>query len=210
MPDIVQQIRNGKVLVWIHDDSLQPLKVYRYRVGIKFLNPLLSFDNVVTDPSFAATASVTTPFSEWSDPVEVPQSTEFFLTGAGEARGRVTVFARSTGQQVKERFTVVPGQSIGEVKNIPLTNPADGSVGEVPVDFSTGAIVVQFNVTRTGGRAVVEMLYLDEKGNLQTKVDINSLPRSDREYLRYKELEDKEKVTRLAAEAAKAAMVPTP
>jgi len=123
----------------------------------------------------------------------------------------VTVFARSTGQQVKERFTVVPGQSIGQVKTIPLTTPADGSVGPVSVDFSTGAIVVQFNVTRTGGgRAVVEMLYLDERGNLRTKVDVNSLPRSDREYLRYKELEDKEKVTRLAAEAAKAATVPPP
>ncbi|MCJ7544476.1 MAG: hypothetical protein MUP47_07935, partial [Phycisphaerae bacterium] len=203
-------VQNGKVLVWIHDDSLQPLKVYRYRVGVKFLNPLLGFDNTVTDPNFAAVASVATPFSEWSKEVEVPQSTEFFLTGASESRGRVTVFARSTGQQVKERFTVAPGQSIGQIKNIPLTNPADGTVGEVPVDFTTGAIVVQFNVTRTGGRPVVEMLYLDEKGNLQTKVDINSLPRSDLEYTRYKELEEKEKVTRLAAEAAKAAMVPTP
>lgn len=210
VPDILQQVQNGKVLVWIHDDSLQPLKVYRYRVGMKFLNPVLGFDNMVTDPSFAAAPSVTTPFSEWSDPVEVPQSTEFFLTGASELRGRVTVFTRSTGQQVKERFTIVPGQSIGQVKNIPLTNPADGTVDEVPVDFSTGAVVVQFNITRTGGRALVEVLYLDEKGNLCTKVDINSLPRSDREYQRYKELEEKEKVTRLAAEAAKAAMVPAP
>ena len=80
----------------------------------------------------------------------------------------------------------------------------------MPVDFATGAIVVQFNVNRTAGRSFVEMLYLDGKGNLQTKVDINSLPRSDREYQRYKELEDKEKVTRLAAEAAKAATVTPP
>ena len=116
MPLITTQMQNGKVLVWIHDDSLQPLKVYRYRVAVKFLNPLLGFDNVVTDPSFAASSSVTTPFSEWSDPVEVPQSTEFFLTGASESSGRVMVFARSTGQQVKERFTVVPGQSIGQIE----------------------------------------------------------------------------------------------
>jgi hypothetical protein len=78
------------------------------------------------------------------------------------------------------------------------------------VDFSTGAIAVEFHVSRTGGRKIAEMLYLDEKGkNLQTKVDINTLARSDPEYVRYKELEEKEKVTRLAAEAARAGQQPT-
>ncbi|MCJ7544664.1 MAG: hypothetical protein MUP47_08915, partial [Phycisphaerae bacterium] len=51
VPEFPVQVQNGKVLVWIHDDSLQPLKVYQYRLGVKFLNPLLGFDNVVTDPS---------------------------------------------------------------------------------------------------------------------------------------------------------------
>lgn len=210
VPDILWQFQHANVLVWLHDDSLQPLKVYRYRLAVKFLNPLLGFDNVVRDPSYAATPWIPTPFSPWSDPVEIPQSTEFFLAGASETQGRVTVFTRSTGQQVKERFTVVPGQSIGGVKNIELTNPADQTVGNVPVDFSTGAIAVQFNIIRTTGRSLVEMLYLDEKGDLRSKVDINSLPRNDREYLRYKELEEKEKVTRLAAEAAKVATTLTP
>lgn len=210
VPDILWQMQHGSVLAWIHDDSLQPLKVYRYRVAVKVLNPLLGFDNMVKDPSFASAPWIPTPFSPWSEAVEVPQSTEFFLTGAGEAQGRVTVFTRSTGQQVKERFSVVPGQSIGGVKNIELTNPADQSVGNVPVDFTTGAVAVQFNVIRATGRNIVEMLYLDEKGDLRTKVDISSLPRNDREYLRYKELEEKEKVTRLAAEAAKGAATPPP
>ncbi len=214
VPDIRDQMQGGKVLVWFHDNSLQPLKVYRYRLGVKFLNPLLGFDNAVKEPSFAQTPAVTTPFSEWSDPVEVPQPTEFFLVGAseleGKVTGRVTVFTRSTGQQVKDRFSIVPGQSIGRVKEILLTNPADGSVGRVPVDFSTGDIAVEIRLTpgAAGGRTVVEMLFLDEKGRLLTKMDINSLARNDREYQRYKELEAQEKVTRLAAKAAKAATQP--
>jgi hypothetical protein len=214
VPDISQQMQAGMVLVWFHDGSLQPLTVYRYRLAVKFLNPLLGFDNVVKETACATEPAVTTPFSEWSDRVEVPQPTEFFLVAAsesaGEMKGKVTVFTRSTGQQVKERFNVVPGQIVGQVKDIQLTNPADGSVGMVPVDFSTGAIAVEFRLSRysAGGRNVVEMLYLDEKGNLQTKVNINSLPRTDREYQRYKELEQKEKVTRLAAEAARAATQP--
>jgi hypothetical protein len=216
VPNIQDQMSSGSVLVWFHDNSLQPLKVYRYRLGVKFLNPLLGFDNAVTEASFAAEPSVTTPFSEWSDPVEVPQPTEFFLVGAteseGKVTGRVTVFTRSTGQQVKERFTVVPGQSIGRVKEILLTNPADGSVGRVPVDFSTGDIAVEIRLSSiaTGGKSVAEVLYLDEKGRLLTKGDINSLTRNDREYQRYKELEAQEKVTRLAAEAARAAIQPGP
>jgi hypothetical protein len=216
VPDIREQMQDGRVLVWFHDNSLQPLKVYRYRLAVKFLNPLLGFDNAVKEASFAADPAVTTPFSEWSDPVEVPQPTEFFLVGAteseGKVTGRVTVFTRSTGQQVKDRFTVVPGQSIGRVKEILLTNPADGSVGRVPVDFTTGDIAVEIRLSSSimGGRSVAEMFYLDEKGRLLTKVDINSVTRNDREYQRYKELEAQEKVTRLAAEAAKAAIPPAP
>jgi hypothetical protein len=83
VPDIAYQMQTGQVLVWFHDNSLQPLKVYRYRLGVKFLNPLLGFDNAVKAPAFAAAPSVTTPFSEWSDPVQVPQATEFFLQGDG-------------------------------------------------------------------------------------------------------------------------------
>jgi len=212
VPDIRQQMTNGNVLVWFHDDSLQSTKVYRYRLAIKFLNPLLGFDNVVEEPAFAAAPSITSQFSDWSDPVEVPKPTEFFLTGSMESQGRVTVtvFTRSTGQQVKKQFTVVPGQAIGEIKEIQLTNPADGTVSKIPVSFATGAIAVEVNFDRVDalGRKAVEMLYLDEKGVLRTKADVNSLSRNDKEYARFRDLEAKEKITRLAAEAAKAALAP--
>ena len=212
IPDIATQMQTGKVLVWFHDSSLQPLKTYRYRLRIQFLNPLLGFDNAVKDPASAAEPLVAGAFSDWSDPIELPQPTEFFLTGAMETQGKVTVtvFTRSTGQQVKERFTLAPGQTIGQVKEILLTNPADGSVGKVPVDFNTGALAVEVNFSRPNGlsRNVAELLYLDEKGNLQSKTDVKAMGRNDREYQRYKDLEEKEKVTRLAAEAAKAAAQP--
>ncbi len=210
VPPLIEQMRNGKVCVWFHDDSLHSLKVYRYRLAVKFLNPLLGFENVATERAFSASPAVVSKFSEWSEPVEAPLPTEFFLTGAVRRQGRVTVtvFTRSTGQQVKKQFVVVPGQTIGEVTEVQLTNPIDGRVEKVPVNFATGAIAVEITYGRVDalGRRTAEMLYLDEKGRLKTKAEVNA-NRSGREYQRYKGLEAKERITRLAAEAARARLL---
>jgi hypothetical protein len=207
VPPLAGQLLKGSVLVWFHDTSLESLKVYRYRLRVKLLNPLLAFANAVADPNDAAPSSLLSPYSDWSDPVFVPQVTEFFLVGSFPAQGsvRVAVFSRALGQQVKETFTVVQGQSIGQLKEIELAHPAqEGKVSKVPVDFSTSAIAVEFNFNKLlpTRRTAVEMVYLDERGQLRTMVDVRALSKTNPEYKHYADLEEKTKVSRRAAGAA--------
>ena len=207
VPALADQTSKGSVLVWFHDNSLESMKVYRYRLRVKLLNPLLAFENTVTDPNHAAIPVLMTPYSDWSDPVFVPKVTEFFLVGSFPAQGsvRVAVFSRALGQQVMETFTVVQGQSIGQLKEIELAHPAqEGKVSKVPVDFSTDTIAVQFDFNKPVAmrRTAVEMLYLDEKSQLKKMVAVGALSKADPEYKRYTDLVDKTKISRRAAGAA--------
>jgi hypothetical protein len=207
VPLLLDQMQQGQVLVWFHENSLESTKVYHYRLRLKLLNPLLAFETSVSDPNDAAVPGVVTPWSEWSDLVAVPQATEFFLVGSFPAQGsvRVAVFSRALGQQVMETFSVVQGQSIGQSKEIELAHPAqEGKVSKVPVDFATGAIAVEFDFSKSIGarRTAVEMLYLDERGQLRRMVDVRALSKTDPEYKHYTDLVDKTKISRRAAGAA--------
>jgi len=170
VPSLLWQKEAGKVLVWFHQTGLESRKVYRYRVRLVLLNPLLTYDTDVKNRAEAAVASVMTPPSQWSDPVFVPKAAEMFLTGSSPSQGtvRVTVFALRLGNRVKRSFTVAGGQPIGtKVKPIKVINPATGEVEEVEVDFSTGAVAVDFDFDKrilkgNISRRTVEMLYLDD------------------------------------------------
>lgn len=176
VPSLEQQYRGGKVLVWWHDDSLQPLKTYQYRVRLRLLNPLYMRDEVARSTEDAETVDIATPYSEWSEPFSVRPTTEFFVRGSNPFKRtvRVTVFARSLGQVVKEDFTVGAGYSIGETATVEVVNPAGGRMVRVPVDFSTGAVAVDIDFdkqirTPTITKETVELLYLDQEGALQSR-----------------------------------------
>ncbi len=176
VPSLEQQYRSGKVLVWWHDNSLQPLKRYQYRVRLRLLNPLYTRDEVARSTDDAQTVDIATPYSEWSEPFSVRPTTEFFVRGSNPFKQtvRVTVFARSLGQVVKEDFTVGAGYSIGETATVEVVNPAGGRMVRVPVDFSTGAVAVDIDFdkrirTPTITKETVELLYLDQEGVLKSR-----------------------------------------
>jgi len=209
VPDLEWQKQLGKVLVWLHDSSLQPGRTYRYRMRLKFINPLLTYANSVVQEQDARQPYVYSPYSQWSDPVRVPRVTEFFVTGQSNNAVRVAIFTRHYGQEVMDQFTVLPGQPIGAVKAMTLTHPVNGTSDSVSVDFDTQAIAVgaDFNKPNPGstsGRPAVELLYLDEQGLLRTTLDINHQPRGSPEAVRYKELEEQVRLARKAAEATAA------
>jgi hypothetical protein len=207
VPSLEYQQQKNQLLVWFHDNSLVSSKVYRYRLRLKLLNPLLAFENMVTNTSFAATPALLTQFSDWSDTVYVPQATEFFIVGAFPDQGSVSidVFTRSLGQQVKQRFSVVQGQSIGQPRQIEQENPITKAVEKPTVDFSTASVAVEFVFTKPAiaGKGLAEMTYLDERGKLRTMTEIR---RTDP---RYKDLLEKTKLSAKAAGAAVAAAAAT-
>lgn len=183
VPPLSRQIENGNVLIWLHDEGLQSNRLYRYRLRMRVLNPLYTWDQYVEDSAESRQASIYTPFSDWSDEVDVPRDVQFFLTGSlppqqgGGSAGRVvvTVFRHSRGQVVRQRFTVSPGDAIGRTETVTVVDPVAGGESEIPVDFSTGAVAVDFDFDKqveVAGmtRNTAEMLYLDELGRLRSRV----------------------------------------
>ncbi len=161
---LAQQFEQERILIWFHHDGLASRTSYRYRAQLLMLNPLLTHDDLVDPkkPEHAKKAVLVTPWSPWSEPVFVPKTTTFLLTGSNPVSRppyvTVTVFARALGKQVTRRFKVFPGQPIGE----PHTE----------ADFSTGAIVVDLNFNRyvSARSKTSEMLYLDDNGLLQSRM----------------------------------------
>ena len=179
VPRLEDQMSQGEVLFWLHVTSLEPAKVYQFRVRLVFVNPLVAATADADKPEDAKPALVRTQFSEWSNPVWVPQETEFFVTGQNASQGyaSVTVFARKWGQRVSKRFNVSEGQAIGEPSKVKLMNPEDESQTSSDVDFSTGAAVVRLDFNKTvmekgnTSRQTVEMFYVDGDGELKSRIE---------------------------------------
>ncbi len=176
-PSLTEQIESGNLLGWFHDTSLESTKAYRYRVRLKLINPLLTWDDEVKQPEDARVAVVETPFSDWSDPVTIGKETDFYLVGStGMSQTvKVAVFAYSLGQRVKKTFTIGVGDVIGQPRKVTLVNPATKEDQKEEVDFSTGSMVVglDFNKTvykGTFAKTTTEMVYLDEDGELKTRI----------------------------------------
>jgi len=170
----------AKTPIWFHDETLSVASGYRYRVKLVFVNPILTYDKVVSDEHLAEARQtfIETKESEWSDPVSVEQSVHFFLTGASETTGQmtVTIFASKWAQTVRQAFPVRRGEPIGGVTKARIRNPNTGEIEPAAVDFSTGAISLEFRFdikdVRPGGLAVTtaKMVYLDSQGRLKARV----------------------------------------
>ncbi len=206
VPPMQDQRQDGNVLFWFHDTGIEGLKVYQYRCRLVLVNPLVTFIGYVKDPEDAKLTVIRTPFSEWSDPVSVPQATEFFVASAIEFNRQVYVeiFARGRGQWVMKRFQLAEGELIGAKATVKFTNPDDGTRQSKPMDFSTGAVAVRFDFKKKIQRrnvavGTVEMVYLDAKGQLKTRIGL-----TDKNSPRYKQLKEETQRAKAATEAAAA------
>jgi len=174
---------DGQMPVWFHDDSTMQLGgTYRYRVQVRFINPLLTYEDAVpsknkkTDPY---EKFVSTPFSEWSRPVAVRRQVYFYLTGTSQTTRQmtVTVYAHKWGQIVRNRFRVTPGQPIGGKATVNIRDPLGpkGSTRSVEVDFTTGAVALRFNFRKEMIRRGIpvrtaEMLYMAKDKLLKSRI----------------------------------------
>lgn len=182
----------GKLQVWLHDDSLESLKLYRYRLRLVMLSPLFTQSAAVDPAEDAKRMLIETPWSDWSDPVAAPRETSMFVTGSSEQQKMVgiTVFARCQGQRVKHSFNVRVGEKIGQEADVEvadLNQPANKV--RMKVNFATGAtlIAVEWNrsiVRNTIKMQTAEIIYLDEQGKLQSR-----LMEIDRDSKEFKDLE---------------------
>ena len=196
-----EQLEDGLLLFWFHHTELEGLKEYQYRVRLVLVNPLITYSGNVKNDDDAKQPVVASPWSDWSVPFSAPQMTEFFaISPMGSRRAvRVEVFTRGRGQWVKKSFLVAEGEMIGGTRSVRVPNPEDGTLESEDMDFSTGAVAVRLDFNKTVKRRkisvkTVEMVYMDAKGRLKTRVAA-----ADKASPRYKQL--KEEVSRAKAAA---------
>jgi hypothetical protein len=105
------------LLLWAHDDTVEPGNTYRYRIRLGVLNPVAGTNKLdERDKSYADQAILWSDFSEITKPVDIMDRIYFFANDVREADKSVTVqVSRLTlGHWYSEEFPVKQGVLIGE------------------------------------------------------------------------------------------------
>lgn len=134
---------SSKPFIWAHDLTVQPGKTYRYRLKVTMYNRLAGLPIRLLNPADARVIEMTSDWSDWSPPVTVSPTVEWYLTGGGGLGGgsaSATVFKILPGDRpLKSAFKVEAGQPIGQTAEVALLPGAP----KQPVDFSTGAVLLE-------------------------------------------------------------------
>ncbi len=135
------------VRIWAHDLDVKPGATYRYRFTVHVLNPYFKRDvHLLEDQKHLAISIViASQASDWSKPIVAKPPLETFVVNAnaptsngGQGKLRlgqtsVEVFRFYDGRWWKERYTVEPGERIGDRTLVRNT----GEAGDVTIDFGT-------------------------------------------------------------------------
>ncbi len=178
---LFKQKQAGVILLWIHDNSLEPMKAYRYRLQLSLVNPLFTYEREVKSDSKedATTPTIESPWSEWSDTVFIPNANEFHLSGQAPNVGEVSirVYGQALGQRLRKTFQVALGEKIGERRAAKVVDLISGRRVTREVNYDTGAFAVQFDFDKEvyvnnllRPQKTTEILFLDAKGQLRSKL----------------------------------------
>jgi hypothetical protein len=143
---------------WAHDDSVEPGKIYRYKIRYRVKNPVYQTFNVTSPQALAEQFDLISIDSEWTHDVSVPALTSFFIANnfdADSARSvKFDVFKFQDGVLHTQSFVAAPGDVIGRK--------------DKTVDFNTGWTVVDIRRDlRSSGSYV---LLTDSTGRLEQRL----------------------------------------
>ncbi|MFC1677936.1 hypothetical protein ACFL3G_12860 [Planctomycetota bacterium] len=135
--------------LWANDDTVECGKSYRYRLRVGVFNPIAG-----TNQFGESSKHLKNKVVLWSkycyppDIVDIPQMSYFFPNKVQESTNTVTlqVFKYELGYWYSEKFTVEPGELIGEAVKAKKKEKkgARATEAELPetIDYSTGAVLV--------------------------------------------------------------------
>lgn len=179
------------IIMWVHDDTVVPGKVYRYRVKVSLKNPIYNTQGLTTNKAFETQLAITSDWSAWSPEIQAPPSTEFFFSRAvPQINGKgvintvmVDVFKHEKGDWTEATFNVGPGDSIGRLKD--------------NMDYNTGMTIV--DIRGDLREKDTKIMVADEKGSLKVISFQSQL--ADK---RYADLKEKVKAAAASGPAAAA------
>lgn len=140
-----------KLVFWAHDDSAKPGEKYQYRIRIGVFNPIAGRDFFTEEQKeYRDEVVLWSDFAEVNSTVEIPQRSYFFPTevrdtskGASTDKTVEIIVAKyMLGNWVSKKYMVKNGEEIGKADEEPDARLADAGINSDPVDFSTGAVLV--------------------------------------------------------------------
>jgi len=169
------------LMFWAHDDRVEASASYRYRIRLGVFNPLAGTNQLSEqDRHLRNQAILWSGFSEPTEVVKIPSRIRFFPYGLQEVTKavKVEIFKYVLGYWHSKKFTVHPGEVIGETveyeadeteadKNLTLPEEIDYSIGAVLVDVG-GPVKAWSGGRNMKPRSYYEMLYSVDEANIES------------------------------------------
>lgn len=126
-PVVASLLAQDSVKFWVHDATAQPGERYRYRLRVGVNNPLFGRQALLQQPQqgLAAASIIKSPWSEWSNIVDVDRAEYFFVTSAtpdndlGAARASVELYKFYFGHYRKQTAGMNIGDPLSGTINLP-------------------------------------------------------------------------------------------
>ncbi len=120
----------GQFTLWTHDLTARPGATYRYRARVRVTNPLFGQTDGLVDEqkSLAQNIAIDGAFSEWSDPIVLPEERVLILQAASEpsttglaspARASVELFEFYYGYWRRVEVGLEPGDTAAGTITLP-------------------------------------------------------------------------------------------
>ncbi len=142
----------GRPAVWVHDESVEPGKTYRYRMRVNLWNRYVGRPRALRNPAAARAVLLRGEWSLPSDPVRTAAKSHFFLRGRhpGRDAASIEVWKWHAGLWHKATFVAGLGDELGGVRAVPVrTRAGDGAPVRKEINFSTGAVVLDLRFDET-------------------------------------------------------------
>ena len=170
------------VVIWAHDDTVEPGNSYRYRVRVGVFNPVAGTGQVrAEDASYEDKVILWSDFSDVTATVAIPLRVYFFPLGVQETAkaADVQVCRYALGYWYSEQFMVKRGEEIGKsVKVEPdkqnqrtrteqeqMQMQVQGQEATLPdmIDYTTGAVLVDLVAINdwSGSKNLQQRQYFD-------------------------------------------------
>ncbi len=137
----------GRAAVWLHDQSVEPGRTYRYRLRVNLWNCYVGRPRLLKRAAQAERSVLLGRWSEPSAPISVAPDRYFFVCGAQPRQVTVTVevWKWHGGDWVSRRFRVGVGDLIGGVCDVKLGRGPDQDPDAQRIDFGTRAVVLDLS-----------------------------------------------------------------
>lgn len=143
-PALPALLENAELDVWAHDLSAEPDATYRYRLRVVVNNPFFGrrASLMADQQPLAASPTLTSDWSAWSDPIDVLGDRYYFMVNAAPAdelrgvRATAELYRFYYGQWRRASVLVEPGDRLADIADLPelLVYDLQALRGDQPTD----------------------------------------------------------------------------